>query len=102
MSISATTVKQLMAEMGADLYGIASVTLFTDAPKGFHPQDVFSECKSVVVMASAWPKASLHHGNETYTMVRDLMANKMDLMATALASALQAKGVASLPVRFYG
>ena len=34
-------VKQIMMSLGADLCGIASIDRFADAPKGFHPVDVF-------------------------------------------------------------
>ena len=40
MKMSADDVKTAAVKLGADLCGIASVDRFTEAPKGFHPQDV--------------------------------------------------------------
>lgn len=34
---------------GADVCGFAGVERFGDAPEGFHPCDIFPECKSVIV-----------------------------------------------------
>lgn len=88
--------------MGANLCGIASVDRFSESPLGFHPRDVFAECKSVIVIASAFPECSLNRDSDIYTMARDLMASRMDLMAAELASSLQRKGVASVSVRSMG
>ena len=37
-------VKEIMFALGADLCGIASIDRFADAPKGYHPLDVFPAC----------------------------------------------------------
>lgn len=40
-------------KLGADICKIAAVDRFKDAPKGFHPRDIYPECQSVVVFLSA-------------------------------------------------
>lgn len=49
-------IKEIFINLGADVCGIANVDLFIDTPKGFHPIDIFSECKSVIVFAKKIPK----------------------------------------------
>lgn len=92
LSISADDVKQLAYRLGANLCGIAPVERFQHAPRGFHPCDVLPECRSVIVLGATWPESSLEQGSAVYTMARDLMADKLDLMAKALALELQGKG----------
>lgn len=48
--------KQLALSLGADVCGIAGIDRFSDAPKGFHPKDLFSECRSVIVFGVALPR----------------------------------------------
>lgn len=55
--------KELLREnilnLGADLCGFAAIDRFTDAPLGFHPRDLFSDCQTVIVIAMAIPKGLL-------------------------------------------
>lgn len=102
MCLGASDVKSLAYELGANLCGIASVDRFFESPPGYHPCDVLSECNSVIVVASAFPECSLNQGSDIYTMARDLMADKMDLLAVELASSLLRKGVSAVSVRSMG
>jgi epoxyqueuosine reductase len=45
-----------------DVCGIGSIKRFNDAPKGFHPLDVYSETKSVIVFGKQF-SASLFEAN---------------------------------------
>ncbi len=49
-------IKQIVLELGADLCGIAHVERFSGAPEGFHPHDIYSGCRSVVMLAKRMPK----------------------------------------------
>lgn len=42
--------------LGADICGFAGIERFENAPKGFHPCDIYSDCKSVIVFGIALPK----------------------------------------------
>ena len=42
--------------LGANLCGFAAIERFAGAPKGFHPCDIFPDCKSVVTFGIALPK----------------------------------------------
>jgi epoxyqueuosine reductase len=55
--INSEKIKQIVGDLGTDLYGIASVDRFEDALKGFHPTDIFPECKSVIVFLKRTPKS---------------------------------------------
>ncbi len=48
-----------MFALGADLCGIASIDRFANAPKGYHPLDVFTACKSVISLRYRYPVATL-------------------------------------------
>jgi len=43
-------------ELGADLCGFAGVDKFKDAPDGFHPTDLYKDCRSVIVFGISIPK----------------------------------------------
>lgn len=49
-------IKEIFINLGAEVCGIANIDLFIDAPKGFHPTDIYSDCKSVIVFAKKIPK----------------------------------------------
>ncbi len=51
-----STVKKIVLELGADLCGLAHIESFSQAPPGFHPADIFSRCRSVVVLAKILPR----------------------------------------------
>ena len=57
--VTAEEVKRLLISLGADLCGIASVDRFGAAPEGFHPQDVYPQCRSVISFACRVPGAAL-------------------------------------------
>ncbi|MGE4589194.1 MAG: epoxyqueuosine reductase [Acidaminococcaceae bacterium] len=52
-------IRNAILGLGADLCGFAAVERFTEAPKGFQPQDIFSGCQTVVVIAMGLPKGLL-------------------------------------------
>ena len=41
--MTANEIKSTALELGVDLCGIAPVDRFSSAPKGFHPNDVYSK-----------------------------------------------------------
>ncbi len=46
--ISNQEIKEIAYSLGADLCGVACLERFENAPVGFHPLDVFPNCKSVI------------------------------------------------------
>ncbi len=59
MALTSKKLKEFAAAAGAHGCGIASINRFGAAPKGFSPADVYSGCKSVVVMYRSMPRGSL-------------------------------------------
>ncbi|MFA6583451.1 MAG: hypothetical protein WCS77_04055 [Elusimicrobiaceae bacterium] len=51
MPFNENTVKEICAQLGTDLAGIASARLFNDAPRGFRPEDLLSSCRAVIALA---------------------------------------------------
>ena len=45
--INEEKIKDIVLNKGADLCGISNIDRFDKAPVGFHPQDIYKECKSV-------------------------------------------------------
>lgn len=77
--INSNEIKKFLYDLGADLCGIAPIERFKNAPKGFHPKDIFPECKSVVVFAKRAPSASMLSGNRVvYTQVTISIFKELD------------------------
>lgn len=80
--LDSNKIKEIMKSLGADLCGIASVDRFEDAPKGYHPIDVFPACKSVISFGYRFPVATLLcESHIPYTQVRNTITPKMDMIA---------------------
>ena len=96
---SSGTIKKRMTQYGADLCGIAPVARFVNAPKGFHPSDIYPDCKSVVVYAARFPLSTLQaRTNAPYTLVRNKMVDKVDLISFNVSIELETEGVVSVPI----
>jgi epoxyqueuosine reductase QueG len=97
--ISARTIKKRIIQSGADICGVAPVTRFVDAPRGFHPCDIYPDCRSVIVFASHFPLSTLQaKTNVPYTLVRDRMVDKLDGISSCVSGDLEAEGVVSVPI----
>jgi len=85
-------IKDLIMKLGADVCGIASIERFIDAPKGFHPTDIYPECNSAIVYGIALPKGltkvdpSLIYGH-----YNDIAAQQVDLIAFKVAKIIEEK-----------
>lgn len=99
MTITAPEVKTLAAGFGADLCGIAPIDRFDDAPAGFHPADILPAARSVVVVAARFPAGTLQAAtNAPYTLVRNRLADKLDVITFALTAALEDRGATAVPI----
>ena len=97
--ISSDMVKEKIIKNGADICGIAPLSRFEDAPKGFHPSDIYPDCRSVIVFASHFPSSTLQaKSNSPYTFVRNIMVQKLDLISFYLSDELEKDGVTSVPI----
>ncbi len=87
-------VKRILAELGADLCGIAPVDRFAEAPRGFHPLDIYEDCRSVVVFARRVPAGSLFaHSRVPYTRANDQVTAEVDSITFRAALRLEDGGM---------
>jgi epoxyqueuosine reductase len=97
--VSSRTIKKRLIQCGADICGVAPVTPFVDAPKGFHPCDIYPDCRSAIVFASHFPLSTLQaKTNAPYTLVRNRMVDKLDFISFRVSDELEKKGVVSVPI----
>ena len=92
-------VKEIMYSLGADLCGIADISRFSDAPKGYHPSDVLPTCRSVIVFGCRFPVGTLICETPIpYTRVRNSITSKMDAMALDLCIEMEKAEIVSVPI----
>jgi Uncharacterized Fe-S protein len=92
-------VKAIALELGADLCGIAPVSRFNQAPEGFRPTDIFSNCKSVVVFAKSLPTGAIFAKScVPYTHINNVLTIEVDRMGIIIALALEKEGVKAVPI----
>lgn len=92
--VSKDTVRKVAFNNGVDLFGIASIDRFENAPKGFHPKDIYSRTESVIAFAIKLPPESLFSNNPiAYTHVNDMAASKMDLISYNISTELDKLGL---------
>jgi len=85
--------------MGADLCGIAPIDSFKEAPRGFHPADIFPSCKSVVVIAGRIPEGPFRSGSAVpYTAVNDALLQKVIHITVSMSLELEQHGAVCVPV----
>lgn len=92
MTDKTETIKAVFYDLGADLCGIASVDRFDDAPEGFHPCDLYPQCKSVVVFARKFPNGLF----DVSPRIMYAKATEINLFETDRIAYLGALGIESL------
>ena len=91
--------KEIIKSLGANLYGIAPVKRFSEAPKGFHPNDIYKDCKSVIVFAKRLPAGSLFASScIPYTYVSNMMTEEVDRLAVEFSLRLERQGIRAVPI----
>jgi epoxyqueuosine reductase len=97
--INSEKIKQLIKDLGADLCGIASVDRFKDAPEGFHPIDIYPECKSVIVFLKRTPISSIYAVNcIPYTFVNSMIMYNIDNLIIEILYKLEELGIRCVPI----
>lgn len=97
--VTSKSIKRKTFKLGADICGIAPVSRFTDAPKGFHPLDIYPDCKSVIVFGARYPLSTLHaKTNSPYTMIRNMMVQKLDTISFDLSDDLEKERINAIPI----
>lgn len=92
-------IKNFTYSLGADVCGIGSIERFKDAPKGFHPLDIYSEAKSVISIGKHFP-ASLFDANTKvpYTFVKNKTFQLLDDISLKLTLNIETQGYTAIPI----
>ncbi len=97
--IDSDKIKKILSERGADLCGIAPVDRFADAPGGFHPLDIYEDCRSAVVFARRVPSGVLFaHSRVPYTRANDQVTVEVDSLTFNACLALEDLGLRCVPI----
>lgn len=83
-------IRKEVMDLGADVCGFASIDRFEHAPQGFHPNDLYEGCKSVIVFGIALPKALYEVDPRLiYEHFNNLICSKVDEIALKLSKYLE-------------
>jgi len=100
MMVASKSIKQAAAKLGADCCAIAPVKRFHKAPEGFHPRDIYTGVKSVVVIAVHFPEGVFSSTSFVpYTAANDSLLNKVFTIACQMSVKLEIEfGVTAVPI----
>jgi epoxyqueuosine reductase QueG len=91
--IESTEIKNMAAFLGADLCGIASIDRFHNAPKGFHPYNIYKDTKSVIAIACRVPDGPVDASNLIpYFVNEEVVAAKIKKIAFELSLFIEDSG----------
>lgn len=92
-------IKKIFEGLGADLYGIANIERFANAPAGFHPKDIYEDCKSVIVFAKRMPKGLAYvNPRIAYIRATDINLNEIDCISFAASIQIENLGGFAVPL----
>lgn len=93
------SIKELAYSFGADVCGISSMDRFENAPKGFHPLDVYPEGKSVISFGKHF-SAGLYDANTNvpYTFVKFKTDELLGDISIKLAFHLETQGYKAIHI----
>jgi len=95
--ITKKKIKEIAFKNGVDLFGVALVNRFKDAPKGFHPKDIYSKAETVISFAIKLPTETLYAENPIpYTHVNTLAMQKMDMITYNISTELDKLGLKNI------
>ena len=92
-------IKERAISFGAEKCGISIVDRFKDAPKGFHPNDIYKNSKSVVVFLKQMPTDIIMASNPMpYTNAAYSLYSELDKIALELCRFIQTKNHNAVPI----
>jgi Uncharacterized Fe-S protein len=90
-------VKELAAELGFDLCGIAPIDRFSGLPELADPARILPGCRSVIALARRFPTSVLAEASAVpYTIVRNVLSREVDEAGVALARRLEEGGAIAI------
>ena len=91
--------KKISVSLGADKCGIASIDRFKNAPKGFHPIDIYKKCKSVIVFLIQMPTDIILASNPVpYSHTAYLIYSKLDKIGHDFCRTIQNTDNHAVPI----
>lgn len=99
-NVSKEYLRKIILGYGAHVCGFADIKRFEDAPKGFHPCDIYSECKSVVAFGVSLPKGLyMVDSRLIYGHFNDDVCNRVDEIAYKIALLMESSyGGIAVPI----
>lgn len=92
-------IKDIFMRLGADICGIANVERFSEAPSGFHPMDIYEDCKSVIVFVKCLPKGLAYVSPRiVYNKAKDTAVSELDRISFLASRELEKLGAIGVPV----
>jgi epoxyqueuosine reductase QueG len=92
-------IKEMARSYGADLCGIAPVERFAKAPNGFHPFDIYSGTKSVIVIAVRESESPFYSRSAVpYTFATEMALQKVFSITFQLVIKLEERGITAIPI----
>ncbi|MHC4365975.1 MAG: 4Fe-4S binding protein [Planctomycetota bacterium] len=97
--ISSEDVKKFAYSIGAEKCGDADVDRFRDAPKGFHPKDIYKDSQSVFVFLKQMPTEVILATNPVpYTNTAFLLYRELDKIGVDVCRFMQSHGQHAIPI----
>ncbi|MFW9969834.1 MAG: epoxyqueuosine reductase [Candidatus Odinarchaeota archaeon] len=97
--IDALKIKDKIIELGADLCGFAPVDRFDKAPSGFHPLDIYKECKTVIVFAKKVPWSTLKPTTLIpYSHFSSIVISEVDLLTLKIVRMFEDINIGCVPI----
>lgn len=92
-------IKEMAYSFGAEVCGVANIERFESAQKGFHPLDIYSEAKSVIVFGKQI-SASLFEANTNvpYTLAKNKLVELLDDISIQLTFNIESQGYKAIPI----
>jgi epoxyqueuosine reductase QueG len=92
-------IKGIILNKDADLCGIANIDRFGNTPAGFHPLDIYKDCKSVIVLAKRLPKGLAHvNPRIVYNHANELNVDAVDKITYEASLAIEQLGCIAVPL----
>ena len=92
-------IKNIFESLGADIFGIANIERFDDAPSGFHPTDIYKNCKSVLVFAKCMSMGLAHVSPRiVYKKATDVSLDEIDRISYLASVEIEKLGGLAIPL----
>ncbi|MFX0005993.1 MAG: epoxyqueuosine reductase [Promethearchaeota archaeon] len=92
-------IKERIKELGADICGFAPVERFNDAPDGFHPLDIYKDCKTIIIFAIKVPQSLLSATNLVpYSHFSTILINQVDALTIKIVKMFEELDIGCVPI----